>query len=134
VYNVYTENRWRPRRWGSSRRSSKPPIWTPDGSRMWRSHPMTRAFGARPGLRCPYYGHLKSKPAVDCVCILNFVEIRRRLSSQKCIKYIVFVTPYLLLPTTDIHTLMALDLSARCYAFKHVSPALSMLPMEWHQR
>jgi len=40
----------------------------------------------------------------------------------------------LLLPTTDIHTLMVLDLSARYCAFKHAPPALSILPVEWHQR
>jgi len=32
--------------------------WTPDGSRMWCSHHMTRACGTRLGLRYPNYGHL----------------------------------------------------------------------------
>ena len=36
----------------------KPPSQTPDGSRLWSSHPTIRAFSARPGLRCPNYGHL----------------------------------------------------------------------------
>ena len=35
------------------------PRCTPDGSHLWRSHPTIRAFDARPGLRCPNYGHPK---------------------------------------------------------------------------
>ena len=32
---------------------------TPDGLRLWRSHPTIRVFVVHPGLRCPNYGHLK---------------------------------------------------------------------------
>jgi len=57
------KNRWRSGihpgpHWGSSRRSSRPPKSDLNGSCMWRSHPMIRTFGTRPGLRCPNYGHL----------------------------------------------------------------------------
>ena len=43
--------------WGSSRRSARPPSRIPDGLCLWWSHPTIRAFDARPGLRCPNYGH-----------------------------------------------------------------------------
>jgi len=43
---------------GSSRRSSRSSSRTPDDSRLRRSPHATHAFGARPGLRCPNFGHL----------------------------------------------------------------------------
>ena len=41
----------------SSRRSPRPSKLDSGGSRLWRSHPTIRAFGARPGLQCPNYSH-----------------------------------------------------------------------------
>jgi len=44
---------------GSHDARPDPRVKTPDGSRLWRSHPTIRAFGSRPLLRCSNYGHLK---------------------------------------------------------------------------
>jgi len=46
------------------------PSQTPDGSRLWRSHPTCtiHTFSAHPGLRCPNHGHLTVCTVVQDCC------------------------------------------------------------------